>query len=141
LGWVGRVGFLLLEAYMQGVLRYERPTRYIRAEAVKEVLVLGRIEQRLFAEVRQTKHAQEAANANGGSDIELFNDMIGKALETYESLRELIIPYLGSGKKDYQSMWEEHFGMKVGSPEYKRMLELHEASYAAHINAEQRSTT
>lgn len=125
---------------MQGILSFERPTRYHRIEALKEVLILGRIEQRLFADIRRMEHAQLVANGAAGPDVDLFNDMIGKANTSYGEFRALVAPYLGTGNKDYTAMWEEYFGMKIGSPEYDRMIEQHEKSLAVHQGAEQRSS-
>jgi hypothetical protein len=130
---------LVLEAFIRGVLDYKSPSRYNLRAQLKETWVLRRIEESMYANVRRALLDQQLAAAGGGHDANLFNDAMSKATEMYDSYRDLVIPYSSSSSgTNYRQMWEDHFGMKVGSPEYEKMLRTHETSYRMYKEKQKR---
>jgi len=95
---------------------------------IKEDLVLAQLEADNFIAIRSHRQAQHIGAAGAGG--EYYTHHFEHALAELKGIGELLFPWIDSEDEESYpreiKMWEDTFGIKMGSPEWDKLVEKYE---------------
>lgn len=119
---------LATKAHVLGALDFCQSHRYDSTWLLKEELVLHQIESDNLLRLKSLRHAQHAAGAGAGG--ELYQHHFDRACAEFKGLSELLFPWVDFSTDEKTSqhvkMWEETFGIKMGSPEWDKLVKKYD---------------
>jgi len=115
----------LLRAHTTKALNLHSSRRYDRRYRLAEELVFEQLEADNLVTLQQTRHLQHSAAAAVGG--EAYKEHFNRAVEEHIGIGRTLFPWVawdaanGPADADYVQMWEDYFGVKVGSDAWKKL--------------------
>ena len=113
---------------MKGALDFCQSDRYDSQWLLKEELVLNQLESDNLIRLKSLRHSQHTAASGSGGEV--YKHHFDSASAEFKGLSELIFPWIDFQKDEktsqYTKMWEETFGIKMGSPEWQKLVEKYD---------------
>ncbi len=111
-----------MQAHVLGALDFSQSYRYSRIWNIRRMLVFEQLETDNLLKLKTMKHLQHSAAAAYG-DHELYKHHFDTSAAELKGVGELLFPWIDwkSDAKagEYTKMWEEFYGIKIGSKEWE----------------------
>lgn len=136
---VDRFQKLALQAYTEGALTFSQPSRYNKQLKLKESLVLQQLEVDNLVRIKTLRHAQHAAAISSGGDA--YEHHHDHADAEFQGISDLLFPWIQKKVSDtnvdkYTKMWEDAFGIKVGSKEWDAIVKKYDKISDLYLSKE-----
>ena len=106
------------------MLDFSHSDRYLPQWIIKREIVFDQLEGDNLVEIKRLRQGLHASAAAAG-DGETYKHHFDSSVSEIKGIGELLFPWIDwqSDPKaaQYQKMWEEWYGVKVGSPEWKEL--------------------
>jgi hypothetical protein len=115
---------LLVKAHCSRALDLSQARRYDEKWALRRDIVLNQLELDNLQQLKTLRHAMHCGGIARGT-AEAYAHHFEKASEELQAIGKLMFPYANWGMTEadskYKSMWENWFGIKIGSKEWQEM--------------------
>jgi len=121
LGRTDREINLCLQAYTRKVLDFGQSDRFDARWRLLKNLVFEQLEQENLIRVKMMRHLQHASAA-GSANPEAYKHHFDAGVAELHGIVRMLFPWApddGDKAKEYREAWEQFFGIKVGSDEWK----------------------
>lgn len=106
------------------MLNFKESQRYLPQWELKREFVFEQLEEDSLLELKRLRQSLHGAAAAYGT-AELYKHHFEQSVAEVKGIGELLFPWIDweSDEKsgDYQKVWEDWFGIKVGSPEWEEI--------------------
>lgn len=115
---------LLVKAYTLGVFDLSESSRFSPLWEIKRSFVFNQLEVDNLLQLKSLRQRLHSAACAYG-DVETYKHHFEHSAAEIKSIGELLFPWIDwetdpkSG--EYRKMWEEWYGIQVGSPEWKEL--------------------
>ena len=109
---------------MRGQLDFSESERYLPRWELKRAFIFEQMEEDSLLKLKTMRQALHSSAAAYGT-AELYKHHFEQAVAEVKGIGELLFPWIDwetdEQTSNYQKVWEDWFGIKVGSPEWEEI--------------------